>query len=205
MPPYQVVLTVGDAVAVLVRPVSGGRSERDEAAGSALRDLTRRDDLEIRRRPSDRPILPPPYNELGVSLSHREDLLLAGFSPVGAVGVDIEVEAAGDFDPIAFAADHFSRSEAAAIAALDTGMAKDVCYRLWVAKEAALKISGRGIFDGMDEPDLAGQIPLIRTDGASLHLKAGSRLPAMALSVIRLMGLAEQPVYCALARDISRA
>jgi 4'-phosphopantetheinyl transferase len=141
---------------------------------------------------------------LGVSLSHRKDLLLAGFSPTAAVGVDIEIEAAGSFDPIAFAADHFSRGEVDVIATFEADIAKDICYRLWVAKEAALKISGRGIFDGMDEPNLASQIHLIRTDGVAVHLKAGSRLPAMALSVTRLMGLTERPVYCALARDLSQ-
>lgn len=202
-PRCEVVLRVADAVAVLIRPAPNGRKERDRAAQAALRSAAQRDDLVIYRRPTDRPALNPPHHELGVSLSHRADLLLAGFSPDAAVGVDIEIEDINGFDPIAFAADHFSKGEATAIARLDSGAAREICYRLWVTKEAALKISGRGIFDGLDEPDLARHLDLIRTDGASVHLEAGSRLPAIAASVIRLAGPGDQPIYCALARDLT--
>ncbi|WP_168879935.1 4'-phosphopantetheinyl transferase superfamily protein [Rhizobium sp. P28RR-XV] len=203
VPPFEVVLRVADAIAVLIRPAPVGREERDGAAQAALRSAAQRDDLVIYRRPSDRPALKPPHHELGVSLSHRADLLLAGFSPDTAVGVDIEIEDIDGFDPVAFAADHFSQSEAAAIARLDRGAAREVCYRLWVAKEAALKISGRGIFDGLDEPDLAKHLDIIRIDGANVRLEAGSRLPPIAVSAIRLAGPTDQPVYCALARDLT--
>ncbi|GAC1044835.1 4'-phosphopantetheinyl transferase family protein [Rhizobium sp. No.120] len=202
-PRFEVVLTVADAIAVLVRPMPGGREERDQAAQAALRSAAHRNDLSIYRRPSDRPALNPPYHELGVSLSHRADLLLAGFAPNNAVGVDIEIEDINGFEPVAFAADHFSLKEAVAVAALDSAAALEVCYRLWVAKEAALKISGRGIFDGLDEPDLTAQLNLLRTDGATIHLGAGSRLPPIALAVTRLAAAADRPVYCALARDMS--
>jgi 4'-phosphopantetheinyl transferase len=202
-PRFEVVLTVADAIAILVRPVPGGREERDEAAQDAFRRATKRDDISIYRRPSDRPALRSPYHELGVSLSHRAELLLAGFAPDNPVGVDIEIEDVNGFDPIAFAADHFSRMEAAAVAALDGSTALDVCYRLWVAKEAALKTSGRGIFDGLDEPDLAAHLSLLRTDGATIHVGAGSRLPPIALTVTRLAGAVDQSIYCALARDMS--
>lgn len=202
-PDCNVVLKVEGAVALLVRPAPVGRGERDETAQAVLRRSLQRDDLFIYRRPSDRPALKPPYHELGISLSHRADVLLAGFSPDEAVGVDIEIEDSNGFDPIAFAADHFSKGEAMTIAGLDTGQALDICYRLWVAKEAALKISGRGIFDGLDEPDLAIQMDLIRTDGATIRLGAGLRLPAIALSVTRLTGHADQPLYCALAQALA--
>ncbi|AYG70268.1 MULTISPECIES: 4'-phosphopantetheinyl transferase superfamily protein [unclassified Rhizobium] len=201
-PRSEVVLRVADAVAVLVRAAPGGREERDRAAEAALRSAAQRDDLVICRRPSDRPALKPPHHELGVSLSHRDDLLLAGFSPDSAVGVDIEIEDINGFDPTAFAADHFSQGEAAAIAGLDSDAAREVCYRLWVAKEAALKISGRGVFDGLDEPDLAKHLDLIRIDGATIRLEAGSRLPSIAVSVTRLAGPTDQPIYCALARNL---
>lgn len=202
-PRFEVVLRVADAIAVLVRPAPDGRMERDRAAQAALRRAAQRDDLVIYRRPSNRPALNPPLHELGVSLSHRADLLLAGFSPDAAVGADIEIEDNNGFDPIAFAADHFSKGEAAAIAGLDSGTAREICYRLWVIKEAALKIGGRGIFDGLDEPDLAKHLDLIRIDGASVRLEAGSRLPPIAVSVIRLAGPADRPIYCALARDLT--
>ncbi len=202
-PRSEVVLAVADAVAVLLRLAPSGRVERDEAAQAALRSETQRDDLSIYRRPSKRPALTPPYHELGVSLSHRGDLLLAGFSPDAPVGADIEVEDINGFDPIAFAGDHFSKTEAAAVAALGGTIALELCYRLWVAKEAALKISGRGIFDGLDEPDLAKHLDLILIDGAIMRLEAGSRLPPIALTVTRLARPAEQPVYCALARELS--
>ncbi|NTJ61947.1 4'-phosphopantetheinyl transferase superfamily protein [Agrobacterium rhizogenes] len=202
-PRFEVVLTVANAIAILVRPMPGGRAERDKVAQVALRTATQRDDLSIYRRPSERPALRHPYNELGISLSHRADLLLAGFAPDGAVGVDIEIEDINGFEPVTFAADHFSPQEAAAVAALDSAAALEICYRLWVAKEAALKISGRGIFDGLDEPDLAAQLHLLRTDGAIIQLDAGSRLPPIALTVTRFGGAAAQSVYCALARDMS--
>ena len=184
----EVVLTVANAIAILVRPAPGGRHERDEAAEAALRRAAQRDDLSIRRRPTDRPVLGPPYHELGVSLSHRADLLLAAFAPDGAVGVDIEIEDTSGLDPIAFATDHFSPKEAAALAAFDSATALEMCYRLWVAKEAALKVTGRGIFDGVDEPDLAGQLDLVRCDSASIRLDARGRLPAIALTVTGLPG-----------------
>ena len=201
-PRFEVVLAVADAIAILVRPMPGGRAERDQIAQTALREATQRDDLSIYRRPSERPALRPPYHELGVSLSHRTDVLLAGYSPKSAVGVDIEVEDINGFEPVAFAADHFSPKEAAAVATFDSAAALEVCYRLWVAKEAALKISGRGIFDGLDEPDLAAQLNLLRTDGTTIHLGAGSRLPPIALAVTRFSNAADQSVYCALARDM---
>ncbi|MFK0166198.1 4'-phosphopantetheinyl transferase family protein [Rhizobium sp. NPDC090279] len=202
-PQFEVVLTVADAMAVIVRPAPGGHEERDAMAQAALRRAAQRDDLSIYRRPSDRPALRPPYHELGISLSHRADLLLAGFAPDGAVGVDIEIEDSNSFDPTAFAADHFSRAEAAAVATLDGAAALEICYRLWVAKEAALKISGRGIFDGLDEPDLAAQPNHLRIDGATVRLGAGRRLPPIELTVTRLTGLTDQPVYCALAKDLT--
>lgn len=201
-PRFEVVLAVADAIAILVRPMPGGRAERDQIAQMALREATKRDNLSIYRRPSERPALRPPYHELGVSLSHRTDVLLAGYSPKSAVGVDIEVEDINGFEPVAFAADHFSPKEAAAVATFDSAAALEVCYRLWVAKEAALKISGRGIFDGLDEPDLAAQLNLLRTDGTTIHLGAGSRLPPIALAVTRFSNAADQSVYCALARDM---
>lgn len=148
-------LNLQPAVALLLRIDMPERERRDRATAEALRIATGRTDIVLRRRDSGRPALEPPYHELGISIARRNGLLLAGFSPDRPVGVDLD---ASDAIPLAdgarLAADHFSRNEALALAALDPTTARKAFMRLWIAKEAALKITGRGIFDGLGEPDL---------------------------------------------------
>ncbi len=186
------------AVAVLVSGVVDGTAQRIEAAQIALRQCTGRGDILIGQRPSGRPRLALPYPELAVSLSHRADLLLAAFSPIGDVGADIEIDAP-DIEAHRVATDHFSPGEAAAVARAGEATARDLFLRLWVAKEAALKVSGRGVFDGVGEPDLAAHLDRLAHDGAEIQIAARGRLPALTL-VLRRLALPQRPsIYCGLA------
>lgn len=194
------VLAIGPAVGVLVATAHAGRAERDEAVQSHLRALTGWGDISIERRPSGRPGLAPPYPELGISLSRREGLVLAGFSPDARVGVDLEPNSLG-LDPLALSRDHFAPAEAriiANLAASSVSAARDAFLRLWVAKEAALKITGRGIYDGLGEPDCAGIFNTLLCGGAIAALPASARLPALRLYV-RTHHANERLIYCALA------
>lgn len=191
-------LRVGDALAVLLAGIPDAPGERTAAAERALRTATGREDLAVGRRPSGRPRLSPPYPELGVSLSHRVDLLLAAFSPTRHVGVDIEIATPG-LDPKGIAADYFSTAEAGAIAPLAEPEACEAFLRLWVAKEAALKLTGRGIYDGVNEPDLGAQMARLLRDGEAMDVMATPRLPSMRIAVCRIELPARPAIYCGLA------
>lgn len=208
-----VALRIGDSVGVIIgvvvdgETISGGGSaggcgrrpsDPTVIAQAHLRAATGLDDLSISRRPSGRPRLAPPYPELGVSLSARDGLLLAGVSTHAAVGVDLEVDTPG-LDPASLAADHFATGEADAIAAHGPDAARDLFLRLWVAKEAVLKISGRGVYDGLAAPDLSGHLERLADDGAVLHFPATATLPALRLATRRLATDGRPAIFCALA------
>lgn len=192
------VLVVGAARAVLVLDAAPTPSARDAQAEAALRLACGLPDLTITRRPSGRPRLEPPYPELGVSLSHRGRFLLAACSPSTSVGVDIEPDTAS-LEPADLAADNFAPEETRLIAGLDPSAARDAFLRMWVAKEAALKVTGRGIYDGLDQPCLADAFAELRNDGSIVDLAASSRLPPLALAVRRLHLADGTTLYCALA------
>lgn len=198
----RIVLQLERTIGVLVCGVPAGRPAHDAAATAALRQATGCHDISIVRRPSGRPALAPPYPELSVSLSWREGLLLVTFDPQRIVGADIEPADAGrNLDPVRLAADHFSAAEAAAVKALPADAAADLFLRLWVAKEAALKLGGRGVFDGLAEPDLSTHIAALQQESSPVTLGAGSHLPALQLLVTRPLvpGLSGAP-FCAVAR-----
>jgi 4'-phosphopantetheinyl transferase len=170
----------GALALLLVDPGQDG-----EMADVWLRDVLRgasgRPDIELIRRPSGRPSLGPPYHELGVSISRRCGLVLAGFAPDRAVGVDVERGNAVSSDEVVFLAkDHFALREAAAVADRPEEAARDLFLRLWVSKEAALKTTGRGIYDGVDEPDLHLHLAEI-VASAPITVSAGRRTPMMTL------------------------
>jgi 4'-phosphopantetheinyl transferase len=195
-----IVLQVGEAVAVLIDIGHVAQGDRDAAASRALRHATARPDVTIGRRPTGRPRLAAPWPELGVSLAVREPLLLAGITPVGRVGVDIEPDADRVVaDPCAMARDHFSAGEAAAVAALDVDRARSLFLRLWVAKEAALKLTGRGVYDGLAQPDLAQACGDLARDGVVVQaaLDGTVRLKI----VVRRLETPAGPMLAALARD----
>lgn len=148
------ILTSGDGVAMLVEPKP--REVRDAVISATLSRVCGRSDIVVMRRPSGRPRLLPPYPELGVSMSHRDDLTLVGFSPTRAVGVDVEIDVpAQTLDVARLARDHYAAAEAGRIAALPEAPARALFLSLWVGKEAMLKTIGRGTYDGLEQPDLA--------------------------------------------------
>jgi 4'-phosphopantetheinyl transferase len=193
------VLSIGSAFALLLRDPPADRDGRCAMAGTALGRALGRDDIVIGRRPSGRPRLAPPHPELGVSLSSRGSLLLVGFVPSGNVGVDVELdESTSAVDPAALAADHFSMGEAREIAALSLPAAQDLFLRLWVAKEAVLKLTGRGVVDGMRHPDCTRSIEALRIDGATANPSLPST-PAVQVAVRRVNRPGAGFAYCALA------
>ena len=207
-PGSRTVLQVGPAMAVLIDVAPSSRPARDEIASAALRHATGLGDINIGRRPSGRPRLEPPYHELGVSLAARGGLLLVGFVRDRNVGVDLELDQQGDgFEPVRLARDHFASREADAIARLDRAAAKDLFLRLWVAKEAALKATGRGVADGLGWPDLSSDDNALR--GATTRRVTDARGLVLELAQARLdrgaVGGGDGFVYCALAAAVEPA
>jgi 4'-phosphopantetheinyl transferase len=176
------ILCVADAVAILVE--SSGRAS-DAELTDALRAATGDARLLIGRRPSGRPRLMPPLAELGVSLARRGTVTAAAFEARTAVGVDLEREDA-DLDCVRLARDHFAAREAQQIAAESGDCRREFFLRLWCAKEAMLKISGRGVVDGMDDPDLSGVLDLLRHDGVVASVPGGARCPAARVATRRV-------------------
>lgn len=193
MPP---VLAVLDAIAVQVPGAAAGRHARTDLAQAALSRATGRN-LRLIRRPSGRPALLPPERELGVSLSHRGDWLLAGCSPGHDIGVDIEIDDP-EIEPLSMAGDHFTPGEAAAVASMGT-RARDLFFRLWVAKEAALKATGRGIYDGLLTPDFAPDIASLLRDGVPTRVWVGEERRTVSVAVTPLPVSGPLMLYGALA------
>lgn len=194
-------LRIGRSAAALLTCHATQPFERDQIATSALRALAGDECLTIARRPSGRPRLLPPYPELGVSLARRPGMLLAGFSPDLQIGVDVEL-ASPNLDPRRLAADHFAPTEAKAVARADDGSpdeALDLFLRLWVAKEAMLKATGRGIYDGVDWPDLSAQIPSLSRDGEVFDCHPSAHSPNAAINVSRTSLADGTRAYIALA------
>jgi 4'-phosphopantetheinyl transferase len=200
-------MVIGEARALITWEAPAERADRDVWARAALRRATGRPDIVVERRPSGRPRLAPPYPELGISMARRGRHLIVGFNPCGRVGVDLEPGDQGipGSDYARLASDHFSPREAAAVhAAENPAIAKELFLRLWVAKEAALKLTGRGVFDGVREPELSDALDRLCIDGKVLEVPASASLPCHRLAVWRCpMGDAATSlsthVYCAMA------
>lgn len=140
-------------MALLVEPAPADAAGRDEAAMQALRCVAGDDALLVSRRASGRPRLSPPYCELGIAISTCRDALLVGFHRHHRVGVDLEAESALGVDEIErIAHDHFAPHEAAGIIAAPRSDQRALFLCLWTAKEAALKVTGRGVYDGLRWP-----------------------------------------------------
>ena len=183
--PSRPLLTIGAAVAFLVDGIADKPGARDAAATDIL-SRHAGSPVIVQRRSSGRPCLLPPWPALCVSLSHRNGMLLTGFSPAQAVGVDVEPD-----NPVMnvrqLAADHFSSDEAAAFPAVNDNDARVLFLRLWTAKEAVLKATGRGIADGLMRPDFGrglatlchdGGIVRVTADGSDARAQVSTRLIA---------------------------
>ncbi|MET0529350.1 MAG: 4'-phosphopantetheinyl transferase superfamily protein [Microvirga sp.] len=181
-------------MAYLLREVpKGGRAHYAQA--SALLSFAMNREIVVAQRPSGRPRLAGAEPELGVSLSWRDGSLLVGYSPTANVGVDLEPDDA-TLDAIQLAQDHFSSGEAEAIS--NAADPRDLFLRLWVAKEAILKATGRGVYDGLDEPDLARCIVFLRGE-TPFEIPASSRAPAGSAVVKRIV-CGEPALFVALSR-----
>jgi 4'-phosphopantetheinyl transferase len=176
-------LQIGDAVALVTACAGMDSAAHASCATGVLRMLTSDPALTVGRRPSGRPRLMPPHRELGVSLSARATTLGIGYCPTADVGVDIEVDDAA-LDPLRLARDHFSSAEAGLIAAApDLRAARRLFLRLWCAKEAALKMRGRGVFDGLAEPDLSAAASELRGGTAVIAIAASGAQPPVTVAV----------------------
>lgn len=173
-------LTIDDAIAIGLPSCA----TTDSAATNALRQATGRADICISRRPSGRPRLEPPYAELGVSIAERGGFRVVAFSPTSRVGVDVEVDDPS-LDATRLATYHFNREEAAWIASWPVAQRTDAFLRLWCVKEALLKITGRGVFDGVREPDLASIAARLKVDDAICEASAAADRRACHVGVRR--------------------
>lgn len=177
-------------MALLFEPAPADARGRDEAATRALRHATSDDDLTVSRRDSGRPRLSPPYCELGVSMSTCRAALLLGFHPERPVGVDIEAESAIDADEVdRLASDHFTSHEAAAIATAPRMDKRAMFLCLWTAKEAVLKVTGRGVYDGLGWPVIDIAVPPPGLGPAYVVIPASAHAGRLLIAVRRI-GLA---------------
>jgi 4'-phosphopantetheinyl transferase len=180
------------ALALLTAAPLDGRGLDDLRLGALLSVATGRRDIQVVRRPSGRPALAPPYHELGVSIARRAGHTLVGFAPDRPIGVDLEPDdGIPEAEIIDLARQNFSAGEAAALGALKPSSSRALFIKLWVAKEAVLKLTGRGIYDGLDEPDLATVIDRLQHGPWPMAIAAGQRVPRARL---RLHSLASGAV-----------
>ncbi|MQY36683.1 hypothetical protein SRB17_46850 [Streptomyces sp. RB17] len=134
-------------------PGHRGLSERAAGRSSAARTLLRRavavatgmdqDVLEVARTPSGRPYLRG-VERLSVSLGHTGDLLVAGISRVGPVGVDVEL-GTRTVRTDALARECCTAHERTALARLPDEERRAALVRLWTLKEAYSKAMGLGL------------------------------------------------------------
>ncbi len=115
------------------------------------------DDIMVGHEPGGRPVLVAPAAELWVSLGGRDGMLAIAVSRLGPVGVDVETLARCE-DGEAVAEALFAPAESAWLEALLPRRRPEAFARLWTGKEAVLKALGRGIIDGVADPDFAARL-----------------------------------------------
>jgi 4'-phosphopantetheinyl transferase len=113
---------------------------------------------------------------LHFSLAHTDRLVLLAFA-MEPVGIDCEsMHRKPSIDAIA--ARYFAPAEAAFLAALSPAIRTDAFLRIWVAKEAALKLAGVGLSGGIDQAlTPCSEAPIIRVQ---LHGRPASAIPFLA-------------------------
>jgi len=128
------------------------------------------DSLKISRDSNGRPYVAG--TRLDFNLSHSGDWALLAVASGTRVGVDVE-QVRNDRDFRAIARRYFSDSEARMIYGLsDAAVALARFYRLWTAKEAALKALGTGIANGLAETTLTGENFVRLPDGTTMRFRA---------------------------------
>jgi 4'-phosphopantetheinyl transferase len=107
---------------------------------------------------------------LNFNVSHSGGLGVIAFTTAGEVGIDVEAIRC-DVGAVEIASAHFTRIEAASIAAATPQEQASAFLRLWTRKEAVLKAAGCGLLGGLDGLDVS-QGPL---DQVRLCSAAGDR------------------------------
>lgn len=101
-------------------------------------------ELAITSEAGKKPLLTGCHARLRFNLSHSGDTALVAIADGIDVGVDVErIRPGMDFDGIA--QHFFTPAEAAAVGAAAPAEKPGIFFRLWTRKEAALKLSGRGL------------------------------------------------------------
>ena len=105
---------------------------------------------------------------LNFNVSHSGGLGVIAFTTVGEVGVDVEAIRC-DVGAVEIASAHFTRTEAAMIAAAATPQEQASAFlRLWTRKEALLKATGCGLLCGLDGVDVShGPLDQVRLCNAT--------------------------------------
>jgi 4'-phosphopantetheinyl transferase len=105
---------------------------------------------------------------LHFNVSHSGGLGLIAFTTAGEVGVDVEAMRC-DVGALEIASAHFTKTEAALIAAAPTPEEQaSVFLHLWTRKEAVLKAAGFGLLGGLDGVDVSGgPLNLVRLGDAT--------------------------------------
>ena len=105
---------------------------------------------------------------LHFNVSHSGSLGLIAFTAVGEVGIDVEAMRC-DVGALEIASAHFTKTEAALIAAAPTPEEQASAFlRLWTRKEAVLKAAGFGLLGGLDGVDVSGgPLNLVRLGDAT--------------------------------------
>lgn len=99
-------------------------------------------ELELRSGPYGKPALDPPA--VRFNIAHSGELALIAVAARAEVGVDLELMRPRR-DPMRVARDHFTATECDMIEGAPDPDRSALFYRLWVAKEAFVKATGRGL------------------------------------------------------------
>lgn len=93
---------------------------------------------------------------LDFNISHTQKLVAAVISPVGPVGIDIEdTQTKRNWNAVG--KKYFSAHENQSIERKPSSMKDDLCLKLWITKEAAIKAQGQTISRGMADIKTVGQ------------------------------------------------
>lgn len=110
----------------------------------------------ISEQPSGRPCVAGA--NVHCSIAHSGSAVMAGFSVLAAIGVDIEQQRSRDFERLVTT--YFHPDEQQVFATLDSGARQQWFYRAWTRKEACAKASGQGLTLktlAAPEPDAGGR------------------------------------------------
>ncbi|MET8629329.1 4'-phosphopantetheinyl transferase superfamily protein [Kitasatospora sp. NPDC004669] len=152
---------------ILRRRFAAARALLKTAAAFVLRVPP--ESLELSYSPSGRPYLRG-FDQLDMSLSHTEDLLLVGLTTRGLIGVDVERADRMLWGP-GLGHQVCTPHELRQLSALAEHERNQSLVRLWTLKEAYTKAIGQGMqfrfteFGFADAADAAGHVRVLRPDG----------------------------------------